>query len=109
MTTGGSFHDPRMRGFRSRVSVESVLAMIELRVKCLGPETIELSDSAGRVLADEGTAGLSGPSFDRASMDGYALRGEQTFGADTYNPIPFSLIGRVQPDREPAHPVGPCQ
>jgi molybdopterin molybdotransferase len=109
MSTGGPFHDPRMRGFRSRASVESVLAIIELRVKNLDPETIGLLDSAGRVLAGEVTAGVSVPSFDRSSMDGYALRGEETFGADQYSPIAFSIVGRVRPGRESDHPVGPGQ
>src|SRR4051812_4971051 len=100
MTTGGPFHDPRMRGFRSRSSVESVLALIDSRVKSLGPEMVGLLDSAGRVLSGEIASEVSVPSFDRAAMDGYALRGEETFGADTYNPIPFSMVGRSRPGRQ---------
>lgn len=32
-------------------------------------------------------------------MDGYALRGEETFGADTYTPALFRVVGRSRPGR----------
>lgn len=97
MTTSGRFHDPRMRGFRSRTSVETVLDLIERRVERLGSETIDSRTANGRVLIAEVTSEVEVPGFDRAAMDGYALRGEETFGADSYSPISFSLIGRVRP------------
>jgi molybdopterin molybdotransferase len=39
------------------------------------------------------------PGFDRAAMDGYALRGQETFGADAYNPLEFAVIGQALPAR----------
>jgi molybdopterin molybdotransferase len=100
MTTDGTFHDPRMQGFRSRTSVEAVLALIDRRVERLGSESIDPRTGAGRVLAADVVSGASVPAFDRAAMDGYALRGEETFGADPYSPISFRLIGRVRPGSE---------
>ena len=97
MSTGGPFHDPRMRGFRSRTPVEAVLGLIERRVARLGPETVGLREASGRVLASDVISGVEVPAFDRAAMDGYAVRGEETFGADPYSPIAFTLIGRVRP------------
>ena len=97
MATGGPFHDPRMRGFRSRTSVDAVIDLIGRRVARLGSEIVDLRSASGRVLASEVVAERSVPSFDRAAMDGYAVRGEETFGADAYSPIPFTLIGRVRP------------
>jgi len=32
-------------------------------------------------------------------MDGYAVRGEETFGASDYTPLPFRLIGEAMPGR----------
>src|SRR5262249_50750020 len=44
--------------------------------------------------------------FDRAAMDGYALRAEETFGAGSYNPIELKIVG----DSLPARPfVGPAE
>jgi molybdopterin molybdotransferase len=105
MTTGGPFHDPRMRGFRSRTSVEAVLGLIERRVSRLESESVHLSHLAGRVLSAGVTSEVPVPAFDRAAMDGYALRGEETFGADPYNPIAFKVVGRVRPGQKPDHVV----
>jgi molybdopterin molybdotransferase len=109
MTPGDPFHDPRMRGFRSRTSVEAVLALIGRRVGRLGPETIDPRTASGRVLAGEVVADAPVPSFDRAAMDGFAVRGEETFGADSYSPIPFQLIGRIRPGADAHLVVGPGQ
>ncbi len=109
MATGGAFHDPRMRGFRSRTSVEAVLEIIERRVKMLGLESIDPRSASGRVLAREVVSGVAVPAFDRAAMDGYAIRGEETFGADIYSPIAFELIGRVRPGGENRLFIGPGQ
>ena len=109
MTTGGPFHDPRMRGFRSRTSVEAVLELIERRVGKLGQEAIDPRSASGRVLANEVVAEAPVPAFDRAAMDGYAVRGEETFGADSYSPIAFNLVGRVRPGAGSNILVGPGQ
>ncbi len=107
MSDGPSYHDPRMRGFRSRTSVEDAQALIDRRVSPLPPETIPLDDAFGRVLSVDVTAAVAVPPFDRAAMDGYAIRGEESFGADAYNPAPFRLIGRSRPGRPFLDTVGP--
>src|SRR5512135_986447 len=76
------FYDPRRRGFRSRASVDEVLALITGRIGPLGIEAVPLAEAASRVLAVEAVASRPMPPFDRAAMDGYAVRGEETFGAD---------------------------
>jgi molybdopterin molybdotransferase len=93
------FHDPRLRGFRSRTSVEDALALIDDRTGVLESEDVSLKDAAGRVLAMNVRAGLDVPPFDRAAMDGYAVRGEETFGADPYSPAIFRIVGRSRPGR----------
>jgi len=59
------------------------------------------------VLARRVTSSVDVPGFDRAAMDGYALRGEETFGAGPYNPLDFHVVGEVLPGREPTNTVGP--
>ena len=107
MSDGPNYHDPRMRGFRSRTSVEDAQALIARRVSSLTAELIPLDDASGRVLAADVTAEVAVPPFDRAAMDGYALRGEETFGADaTARPL-FRLVGRSRPGSPFGQTVGP--
>ena len=99
--------DPRMRGFRARASVEDVHALIDERVKALGSEEVGLIEAAGRVLASDVVAGNDVPGFDRAAMDGYAVRGEETFGASAYSPAVFTLVGSARPGRPCETRLGP--
>ncbi len=69
-------------------------------------ETVSLAASRGRVLAERIDAHLDVPGFDRASMDGYAVKARDTFGADEANPAVLSLVGEVHAGTEPAVSVG---
>jgi molybdopterin molybdotransferase len=91
--------DVRMHGFYERTEVAAVVALIEARVRRMGIEQVPLRQAAGRVLAGDVTAPVPVPAFDRAAMDGYALRGGETFGADTYNPLDFAVVGEALPAR----------
>lgn len=86
-----------MRGFRSRASVTSAITLIDDHVEALGSQGVDLWQAADRVLASEVVAVSSVPAFDRAAMDGYALKGEETFGADAYAPAHFRVTGRSRP------------
>src|SRR4051794_36041981 len=101
------FHDPRMRGFRARTLVTDVELLIARRVGALQSEEISFSDGAGRVLAQAVVASAPVPAFDRAAMDGYALRGEETIGVSSYSPASFRCIGAARPGRHRAVAVGP--
>ncbi len=65
------------------------------------PETVSLEDARGRVLAERVDAGIDVPGFDRASLDGYALRARDTFGADEADPVALDLVGSVHAGEEP--------
>ncbi len=101
-----TYQDPRMRGFRTRTPVEEVVARIDRRVCALARESVSLSEAGGRVLATEVISGEEVPPFHRAAMDGYALRGEETFGADAYNPARFRRIGSSRPGQAFSGVVG---
>src|SRR5947209_1608862 len=87
------FRDVRMRGFRERAEVDDAVALLKARLSSLPGDEIRLHEAAGRVLAKDVTASASMPPFDRAAMDGYALRGEETFGASSYNPLELQVVG----------------
>lgn len=89
--------DVRMKGFAERADVEEVLHFLAAHTAALAAEGVPLRDCAGRVLASEVVAEVDVPAFPRAAMDGYALRGEESFGAGAYEPISFELIGSSLP------------
>jgi molybdopterin molybdotransferase len=98
-----------MRGFQDRSDVADAVALLTARLAPLPPEPVGLTEAAGRVLAADVTAEVSVPPFDRAAMDGYALRGAETFGAGPYNPLEFAVVGEALPGRPAAASVGPGQ
>src|SRR5438128_2702103 len=55
----------------------------------LGSENVALSDSVGRVLAEDIVADSDMPPFDRSQMDGYAVRAEDTTNA----PVELRIVG----------------
>jgi molybdopterin molybdotransferase len=105
--TPARFKDVRMRGFQDRAEVADVLALLEARLRPLPAEPVDLADAAGRVLAADVAAETAVPAFDRAAMDGYALRGSETFGAGPYNPLEFDVVGEALPGRPYAGAVRP--
>jgi molybdopterin molybdotransferase len=62
------------------LSLEEALERILGRVTPLGPEVVELSGAAGRVLAEDARAVVDLPPFPSSAMDGFAVRSEDTPG-----------------------------
>ncbi len=98
-----------MRGFQDRAEVADVLALLDARLRPLGAELVTLLDAPGRVLAAAVMADVAVPAFDRAAMDGFALRGSETFGAGPYNPLEFDIVGEALPGRPHNGVVQPGQ
>jgi molybdopterin molybdotransferase len=91
--------DVRMRGFSERSDVEQVDGLLRASARPLPAESVALTECVGRVLADDVVARFSVPGFPRAAMDGYAVRGENTFGASDYAPLGLKLVGVSLPGR----------
>jgi len=66
-----------------------------------GIERVPLAEARGRVLVARLDAELDVPGFDRASLDGYALRARDTFGADEADPARLAVVGEVHAGEEP--------
>ena len=99
--------DVRMQGFSERADVEEVLRFVAQHARALEAEPVPLVECYGRVLAEDVHAEVDVPGFARAAMDGYALRGEDTFGASAYEPVSLRLLGEALPGRPSAARVGP--
>jgi molybdopterin molybdotransferase len=61
------------------------------------------------VLTSDVSADVDVPGFLRSAMDGYAVRGEDTFGASDYGPLRLELLGESLPGRPFDGRVGPGQ
>jgi molybdenum cofactor synthesis domain-containing protein len=60
------------------IPVSKAIHIIDGETKPLGTERVALAESIGRVLAENIVADTDLPPFDRAQMDGYALRSRDT-------------------------------
>ncbi|WP_255149092.1 molybdopterin biosynthesis protein [Halorarius halobius] len=92
--------------FRDLASPERAHEVVDSLDLDPGTETVPLDDARGRVLAERVDAAQDVPGFDRASVDGYAVRAEDTFGADEADPARLELVGRVDAGERPEASVG---
>jgi len=79
-----------------------------LDLRPLGPETVPLARALGRILVNRVVAEVDVPGFDRASVDGFALRADDTTGAGEREPRRLRLLPEIlTPGREPQLTVEP--
>lgn len=74
-------------------------------VEPMGTEWIALSESGGRILAQDLTAVESIPPFDRSPYDGYALRAADTAGAAEKTPVTLRVLEEVPAGAVPTRAV----
>jgi molybdopterin molybdotransferase len=72
----------------------------------VGTERIRVAEAAGRVLAEELRAPADLPHFDRANMDGYAVRAVDTFGASASIPAYLRVTATIPMGVAPRRPLG---
>jgi molybdopterin molybdotransferase len=99
--------DVRMRGFAHRTTVTDALLWLDAQVQGLESEKISVHRAHGRVLAQPIISQADVPGFDRATMDGYAVRATSTEGATSYNRLLFRVIGDSMPGRPYEGSVAP--
>lgn len=80
--------------FKLLVSREEAMKIILESIKPIEQtEIIPIEKAVNRVLARDIVASIDVPPFDRAAMDGYAVRAEDTYGASEFNPRILRLVG----------------
>lgn len=90
--------DIRRRGFKDRTRVERARARLHERVSPHGrTESVPLADAVGRITGAAVTADRNVPHYDRAAMDGYAVRSTDTHGASTQAPVALELRETIEP------------
>src|SRR4030066_1357865 len=74
---------------------EAKEAINRLPLSTLGCEGVTLLKGFNRVLAVDVRASLDIPPFDRSTVDGYAVRASDTFGAEEKQPMQLKVCGVV--------------
>jgi molybdopterin molybdotransferase len=81
----------RLRNAGIMITVDEALGIVLDRVATLGGEVVALAHAHLRILAEEVFADMDLPPFDRARMDGYALRSADAAVA----PFRLKVIGEI--------------
>lgn len=89
------------------ISVREAQEHIIQRLIPVGLITADLFACAGKVLGEDIFSDQDHPIFDTASMDGYAIRGRDTSGATSNNPIKLDVIGDIPAGSSPDVHIGP--
>ena len=83
------------------LSVEEALEEILSRIEPLGTELVEVMAALGRVLAEPVVSRLTLPPWPNSSMDGYAIRSEDTRGGSAE----LAVVGRIVAGALPPRPL----
>jgi molybdopterin molybdotransferase len=76
-------------------SLEAALQMTRT-FPCVGEEVLPLDQSVGRILSQDIVSKIDLPEFNRATMDGYAVQAQSTFGASESMPALFTIVGAIE-------------
>lgn len=86
----------QMRPIRETIALDEARAIIEEACRPLDRrERVPLVEANGRVVAADVLSPCDVPPFARAGMDGFAVRAEDTFGANRFEPRSLRLVGKV--------------
>lgn len=87
--------------FRKLVTINHAKRIIEsLDIKA-GISEVNIMDASGLILAEDVFSNVDVPPFDRASMDGFAVRASDTFKAREDRPVALKLAGSILPGINP--------
>ncbi|WP_342707796.1 molybdopterin molybdotransferase MoeA [Anaerobacillus alkalilacustris] len=96
-----------MMQFFNVKTVEETYKQIEELVKSVKEtEEIPLASSLHRIVAEDVVATESVPSFQRSTVDGYAVKAKETYGSSETLPGFLSIVGKVVMGEEVTTPLG---
>ena len=76
-------------------SLDNALKLIDDNQQLMDVEEIPLDKAHKRVLAEDIIAYHNSPPFDKSAMDGFALKGENTFGASQSQPKTLKIVDAI--------------
>ena len=78
------------------ITIEEALQRAEERVKQNLPmEIIDITEASGRIVAQDIVSQVDLPPFTRSTMDGYAVKAADTFGASETLPVYLEVVDQV--------------
>src|SRR4030043_1152867 len=83
-----------MKGFFKVHTIDHLYQKIE-RFKPLFSEKVGIEDSLHRVLSEDILSPTHLPEFPRSTVDGFALRAKDTYGASEKNPAVLQIVGEI--------------
>ncbi|MCX6057625.1 MAG: molybdopterin-binding protein [Chloroflexi bacterium] len=86
-----------------------MLLLSHLAAPTIDPESIDMLHALGRFTASDIFAPHPLPDFPRTTVDGYAVRAKDTFGASDSLPAYLTLIGEVPMGDSPSFEIGAGQ
>lgn len=99
-----------MKPFGALVPFEEAKRVVEANIKPITRvEAINIDNALGRVLTEDMVATLSIPPFDRAAMDGYAVKAKDTFNSGQLSPRVLNLVGELHAGETPKQKVNSGQ
>lgn len=78
------------------IKIEEALRIILGSTRLLGSETVGLTDSLGRVSAEDVFSGSDIPPLNNSAMDGYAVKSADTRGASPQTPRTLNIIEELK-------------
>jgi molybdenum cofactor synthesis domain-containing protein len=85
-----------MKPLRGTLPIDEARAIVMDAVRPIERvERVPLSEADGRVLAEPVAAPADVPSFDRAAMDGYAVRADDTVAASHQAPVVLRVVAKA--------------
>ncbi len=88
-----------MKAFFKVVTPQEAIRLL-LDTPPVETEKTGTTQARGRVVAEDLYSRVDLPHFNRAAMDGYAVRAQDTFGAGTSLPAYLKLVGTVEMGKE---------
>ena len=86
----------RLKGFLKVENIDAALSKLLSKVRVrVDTQRVWICDAVGRVAAKDVVAPHDYPPFNRAAVDGYAVRSSDTFGATPNNPVPLKYVGTI--------------
>ncbi|MHA4986921.1 molybdopterin molybdotransferase MoeA [Cetobacterium somerae] len=82
-----------MRFFKTVSLKEAIDSIVSKLDKELKIEEVLLEDSLNKIIAENIVSNIDLPSFDRSTVDGYAVKAKDICGASEFSPIPLKNIG----------------
>jgi putative molybdopterin biosynthesis protein len=95
--------------FRRLISPEEARSIVLGHLPAVEEETVSLDCAQGLVLAGKVVSEIDVPGFNRASMDGYAVKATDVVEAREDRPVRLSLVGSVPIGSRAQVQVGPLQ